>query len=92
MEPLAVLCINVNLFTGVFPRRSRCSRTSKSSRYTAGRRAESLPFHALSTAAWAKRRARPSRVHTKSTEATMGAKAAFGKAARAEAKAGAGGG
>jgi hypothetical protein len=40
---------------------------------------------------WTKRRARPSRVHKKSAGATVGAKAARGKAAKAGARAGAGG-
>jgi len=53
--------------------------------------AHSVPTKRATTT-WTKRRARPSRVHTKSTGATSGAKAARGKAVRAGAEAGAGAG
>jgi hypothetical protein len=53
--------------------------------------ARSVPTR-RTTAAWATRRARPSRVHAKSTGAAVGANAARGKAARAGARVGTGAG
>jgi hypothetical protein len=53
--------------------------------------AHSVPMR-RATATWRKRRARPSRVHTKSTGATLMAKATRGKAASTGARAGAGAG
>jgi hypothetical protein len=69
-----------------------CARTEPKPFGGAAGRDETPAAHSAptrrATAAWAKRRARPSRVHTKSAGAAVRAKAARGKGARAGERAG----